>query len=132
MIRPPPRSTRTDILFPYTTLFRSRDMPDLDFLAVARARTAEVLRQRRIKKQRFALAAEKFNAQPTKLSWVTYAQELGLLDAQPDGTPDTTAIAQFLKNTPGFSKSARGEFLSKGPPEQIGRASCRERVFQYV
>src|SRR3546814_6902436 len=28
MIRRPPRSTRTDTLFPYTTLFRSR--PDLD------------------------------------------------------------------------------------------------------
>src|SRR3546814_4093795 len=27
MIRRPPRSTRTDTLFPYTTLFRSRDMP---------------------------------------------------------------------------------------------------------
>src|SRR3546814_17212345 len=25
MIRPPPRSTRTDTLFPYTTLFRSMD-----------------------------------------------------------------------------------------------------------
>src|SRR3546814_19661480 len=25
MIRPPPRSTRTDTLFPYTTLFRSTD-----------------------------------------------------------------------------------------------------------
>src|SRR3546814_16359360 len=25
MIRPPPRSTRTDTLFPYTTLFRSLD-----------------------------------------------------------------------------------------------------------
>src|SRR3546814_12647141 len=25
MIRPPPRSTRTDTLFPYTTLFRSND-----------------------------------------------------------------------------------------------------------
>src|SRR3546814_8744543 len=25
MIRPPPRSTRTDTLFPYTTLFRSED-----------------------------------------------------------------------------------------------------------
>src|SRR3546814_14992794 len=27
MIRRPPRSTRTDTLFPYTTLFRSRDTP---------------------------------------------------------------------------------------------------------
>src|SRR3546814_12029865 len=30
MIRRPPRSTRTDTLFPYTTLFRSR-RPDNDF-----------------------------------------------------------------------------------------------------
>src|SRR3546814_12957948 len=28
MIRRPPRSTRTDTLFPYTTLFRSLGMPD--------------------------------------------------------------------------------------------------------
>src|SRR3546814_1765462 len=34
MIRRPPRSTRTDTLFPYTTLFRS-DQP-LDFLRAAR------------------------------------------------------------------------------------------------
>src|SRR3546814_17345221 len=27
MIRPPPRSTRTDTLFPYTTLFRSAGAP---------------------------------------------------------------------------------------------------------
>src|SRR3546814_12701 len=31
MIRRPPRSTRTDTLFPYTTLFRSR-LPDLSAL----------------------------------------------------------------------------------------------------
>src|SRR3546814_9630196 len=29
MLRPPPRSTRTDTLFPYTTLFRSRHLGDL-------------------------------------------------------------------------------------------------------
>src|SRR3546814_11368331 len=29
MIRRPPRSTRTDTLFPYTTLFRSPDLVDL-------------------------------------------------------------------------------------------------------
>src|SRR3546814_17730121 len=33
MIRRPPRSTRTDTLFPYTTLFRSRDdLQDADVL----------------------------------------------------------------------------------------------------
>src|SRR3546814_10534949 len=38
MIRRPPRSTRTDTLFPYTTLFRSRDQ----FLVAFPARTAEI------------------------------------------------------------------------------------------
>src|SRR3546814_3454721 len=33
MIRRPPRSTRTDTLFPYTTLFRSDFIEALDFLA---------------------------------------------------------------------------------------------------
>src|SRR3546814_16466913 len=32
MIRRPPRSTRTDTLFPYTTLFRSRDIFGLGLL----------------------------------------------------------------------------------------------------
>src|SRR3546814_16007537 len=32
MIRRPPRSTRTDTLFPYTTLFRSQDLASLDDL----------------------------------------------------------------------------------------------------
>src|SRR3546814_4515691 len=31
MIRRPPRSTRTDTLFPYTTLFRSTNIPNKDF-----------------------------------------------------------------------------------------------------
>src|SRR3546814_17017299 len=35
MIRLPPRSTRTDTLFPYTTLFRS---PSMSWLVEARAR----------------------------------------------------------------------------------------------
>src|SRR3546814_10791485 len=34
MIRRPPRSTRTDTLFPYTTLFRSHELRDGIFYAV--------------------------------------------------------------------------------------------------
>src|SRR3546814_14727304 len=34
MIRRPPRSTRTDTLFPYTTLFRSDDVAALDLSGV--------------------------------------------------------------------------------------------------
>src|SRR3546814_11420500 len=36
MIRRPPRSTRTDTLFPYTTLFRSGDVAIIDDEAAAR------------------------------------------------------------------------------------------------
>src|SRR3546814_10060716 len=38
MIRRPPRSTRTDTLFPYTTLFRSRRGPDQPRCGEARER----------------------------------------------------------------------------------------------
>src|SRR3546814_17770 len=40
MIRRPPRSTRTDTLFPYTTLCRSRRGTDQDLLGVAAAQGA--------------------------------------------------------------------------------------------
>src|SRR3546814_10970898 len=45
MIRRPPRSTRTDTLFPYTTLFRSREYRSLHFDAKAwfHAGTAQIL-----------------------------------------------------------------------------------------
>src|SRR3546814_14410210 len=43
MIRRPPRSTRTDTLFPYTTLFRSLR---LDALALQRGKRADALRHR--------------------------------------------------------------------------------------
>src|SRR3546814_15698913 len=33
MIRRPPRSTRTDTLFPYTTLFRSCEIPSISLVA---------------------------------------------------------------------------------------------------
>src|SRR3546814_5677764 len=45
MIRRPPRSTRTDTLFPYTTLFRSRprhrSQPDLEHRSGRDARTRQ-------------------------------------------------------------------------------------------
>src|SRR3546814_16860070 len=41
MIRRPPISTRTDPLFPYTTLFRSARHPGFDGLALSRALRAE-------------------------------------------------------------------------------------------
>src|SRR3546814_14807011 len=46
MIRRPPRSTRTDTLFPYTTLFRSRGIEDEGRVVTARPgdRCGEIVR----------------------------------------------------------------------------------------
>src|SRR3546814_7847297 len=64
MIRRPPRSTRTDTLFPYTTLFRSLhalvDYPD-------RATTLRIMALNR----REAIAAEELPAPASKLSQET-------------------------------------------------------------
>src|SRR3546814_11295123 len=42
MIRRPPRSTRTDTLFPYTTLFRSAVLDEIDIGAVVEAAHAVI------------------------------------------------------------------------------------------
>src|SRR3546814_20960632 len=44
MIRRPPRSTRTDTLFPYTTLFRSRD-PLVEGGPMRHAAAVDIMRQ---------------------------------------------------------------------------------------
>src|SRR3546814_7289826 len=49
MIRRPPRSTRTDTLFPYTTLFRSPSSP---FKGGRHATPAEILRRLRVADRR--------------------------------------------------------------------------------
>src|SRR3546814_15616430 len=42
MNRRPPRSTRTDTLFPYTTLFRSKQIPMLDVAIIATLFTSRI------------------------------------------------------------------------------------------
>src|SRR3546814_15791674 len=46
MIRPPPRSTRTDTLFPYTTLFRSEDAEARRTVELMRGKDVEIAIQR--------------------------------------------------------------------------------------
>src|SRR3546814_13484031 len=119
MLRRPPRSTRTDTLFPYTTLFRSQvarwtrqyrmseteHMPEverlIDFLAATippQTRTSIVHGDYRIDN-------------------MIFAQE----------TPDVIAVLDWDLSTLGDPLADFSYFLMK-----IGRASCRERVRQYV
>src|SRR3546814_18585677 len=97
MIRRPPRSTRTDTLFPYTTLFRSnrRILPD------------GVLEQ--IEDDLVAI----LGLARAGLTWVGHI----VVDELPE------------RDRLGF---CAGPGTLRRLNCQIGRASCRERVCQYV
>src|SRR3546814_17029997 len=110
MIRRPPRSTRTDTLFPYTTLFRSHiarylnQNPNLSGLPIifemkVVVRTAPVLEHH----------------------VVARAQRL-LEDAGPFDARVSLAASQIERMAAAVNR----------PRTEIGRASCRERVCKYV
>src|SRR3546814_20858260 len=105
MIRRPPRSTRTDTLFPYTTLFRSDDVgrveaapePDLDDAIVGgNARKGEE-------------GGGGGDFEETRL------QVFGLVEHLGKERGEEGVVDQFAREA-----------------DEIGRASCRERVCQYV
>src|SRR3546814_18354223 len=119
MIRRPPRSTRTDTLFPYTTLFRSRT----ELLRLAKRKPAEAV----------SLAGLLF-------SWGRFLdpfcgpQSAGLVDAH------SFPLRAAGRISPGDAEAAKliakevaaAPILIRAPQcthvEQIGRAACRERV----
>lgn len=105
------------------------------------------MRQRKLKKQRLRIAAEKFNSHPLKTEWIRYALELNLVSYAKQhlihnnsgvkssntsnlgmssskydkndflNTIDPSSVAKFLRNTPGLGKTQIGELISKGPPD---------------
>src|SRR3546814_13839981 len=109
MIRRPPRSTRTDTLFPYTTLFRS-----VAVQAVARS----LARARRAG----AVAAGDLRAGGA----VLHDERRQARHVHPAGAADAGAGGGAVPGRPDRPpRSAPGAV-------QIGSASCRERVCQYV
>src|SRR3546814_4928011 len=69
MIRRPPRSTRTDTLFPYTTLFRSGDAP------ARAARACGALRRAGAERQASRHAARVRGLAPVSSQWPTRSEE---------------------------------------------------------
>src|SRR3546814_18237611 len=109
MILRPPRSTRTDTLFPYTTLFRSvsggRDINEVE-VAVGAVEPGRTL----------APAAGTESAITIEENLPTAAGKLN---------PDYTFI-NFIEGKSNSHARAAAEHV------EIGRASCRARVCQYV
>src|SRR3546814_17792276 len=106
MIRRPPRSTRTDTLFPYTTLFRSRDLRSW------RLRSETVVRRRgRARGQELQPVLRGLEYQSPAIA----GDGVGLLEE-----PQEVAARQ------------RRQGAARAQHEENGRAACRERVWQYV
>src|SRR3546814_12306747 len=97
MIRQPPRATRTDTLFPYTTLFLA---PHSNREELRRCRLEYHSRQARDSPQRHYRGQDCYLHQTWK-------------------TPKVLCLI--------FCSDFKGSSM-----EEIGRASCRERVCQYV
>src|SRR3546814_16203512 len=100
MIRRPPRSTRTDTLFPYTTLFRSKGYADV-FAGDDNWRGLDVPEG----------DAFQWNHDSTYVRQPPYF----------DGVGRDTLPLTDIRNARVLAKLG-----------EIGRASCRERVCQYV
>src|SRR3546814_15009846 len=113
MIRRPPRSTRTDTLFPYTTLFRSYACQEAGYVAGRPYRKcSRIVGDVMGKYHPHGDSAIYFALARLAQDW---SMRVMLIDGQGNfGSmdPDDPAAMRYT--------------------EEIGRASCRERVCQYV
>src|SRR3546814_15874673 len=134
MIRRPPRSTRTDTLFPYTTLFRSKAAHDdySDILLKALAdRFAEAFAERLHAHVRTDLWGYAPGEQLTPEA-IIKEEYRGIRPAPGYPACPEHSLKRILfdlldaGNTSGATLTDHFAMLPK-----LGRASCRERVGQY-
>src|SRR3546814_11076598 len=119
MIRRPPRSTRTDTLFPYTTLFRSETAASLGRFSKADAERLPGFREKLL---RLAGALRPALLRtPPRLDFGDWSNILALgrlgLSARLLGRKDMREMLRIV---------------GMNAADQTGRASGRERVCQYV
>src|SRR3546814_15800690 len=130
MIRRPPRSTRTDTLFPYTTLFRSVD-PGGGPPPVVRPGVGASPRGGEAARQAAAIAVPPVGGTQAR---VIVAGRVTAIDGKARRTP-----GRCNRRPPGSPAVAQPRPAAGAAPRrrararwQIGRASWRERVCQYV
>src|SRR3546814_12915104 len=112
MIRRPPRSTRTDTLFPYTTLFRS-------LVAAPPAAIAGRLEARGLG---IVDLPHRVGVPVALLADLRPAVEIERLPEAAEEVLSGVAIRRIDLDPAQLS----------APEQQIGRAQCRERVCKYV
>src|SRR3546814_18930776 len=119
MILRPPRSTRTDTLFPYTTLFRSLLSASIDARGVAAQQDKGAIRRNLGIIAGEAITVSIHGAKRCR----TFDRVLIVTDRTCSAVGNQTHLIR-----------SRLDFgaVSFKDPGQIGRASCRERVGQFV
>src|SRR3546814_12894818 len=119
MIRRPPRSTRTDTLFPYTTLFRSVPMGGV--------RMAE-----RASESEMQVLSALWDKSPQTAADLT--SRIGKINGWTQATVKTLLARLVQKGAVTAEADGRRYLYSPAieRADEIGRASCRERVCQYV
>src|SRR3546814_11181496 len=121
MIRRPPRSTRTDTLFPYTTLFRSVQLVEQPRKRPARKADDRERAQMMIAKARFEPAGERFVGEQA----IEVHRRFGNADTASLGRNTAMQVSQRFGVTQPFG--LRPDALNQVEPPQIGRAACREK-----
>src|SRR3546814_17819725 len=126
MIRRPPRSTRTDTLFPYTTLFRSESACTFAFVIEAltvlpmSATLTEAL-----------IATEA--PEPVDMPKAPAAATIWLLSWADTDTSPAAALISYVSGAAVFSLSARTSVLdpftpmAPGPPHDLAQAPATSR-----
>src|SRR3546814_15041746 len=117
MIRRPPRSTRTDTLFPYTTLFRSDPAAQMHGLARKRARKAD------LDVELLTLPAERIPAEDESFDTVLTTFTLCTI---PDAVSALREMRRVLKPD--------GVLLFRSEERRVGKecvSTCRSRWSPY-
>src|SRR3546814_20861479 len=126
MLRRPPTSTRTDTLFPYTTLFRSRlQRPRWDRIVRSLAES--------IGEERALTVTQAFKRWLTEVAMREFFRAIAKTTDRPDHWAQREQFRMDYLDEglvsdawPALGVRARNQI------EEIGRASCRERVCQNV
>src|SRR3546814_2298678 len=132
MIRRPPRSTRTDTLFPYTTLFRSaqrRAVGDVEITPrQRRQRQSACNLERAHRAADLALTAEQQQGHLADLRTLREAEALALVAALQNAAPPVLVV-----EVPGDGLAEpRGEALGRRPAQLARRLGGVDRVAQIV
>src|SRR3546814_13953856 len=126
MIRRPPRSTRTDTLFPYTTLFRSHPRKFGFQLCASRRNRIQIAFDLLRPWHRFT-PLQPIQSLRTAITIRAIIQHRNRYTTSVRGV--TKSDREWTRKGAGLTPRRRQNELRFG--FKIGRASCRERVCQY-